>query len=312
MQGNTAATGLALLAFLGAGYTHLDGKYEAGVRRGVEWLLRNQQPDGSLFTAETDQTRFTRFYGHAIGSIALCEAYGMTGDPNLREPARKAIRFICESQDPSAGGWRYEPRNGSDTSVSGWKVMALKSAQMAGLEVPADVLRRVAKWLDAAQAEGGARYAYNPFAPDTQEQREGREPNLAMTAEGLLMRVYLGSDRGNPALTAGARHLLDSLPEEGTAENPRRDAYYWYYATQVMFQLQGDSWRAWYGRLRPMLEKGQVTAGPLAGSWHPTQPVRDRWAHAGGRLYVTALSLLMLEVPYRHLPLYQQAGDAGQ
>jgi len=305
MNGDTAATGLALLTLLGAGYTHLYGQHQATVRRGVEWLLRNQQPDGRLFTPQTDQSRFTRAYGHAIASIALCEAYGMTRDTNLRDPAQRAIAYICGSQDPKAGGWRYEARSASDTSVSGWKVMALKSAQMAGLKVPDEAFQNASRWLNAAQIQGGARYAYNPFAPDTDLERDGRQANLPMTAEGLLMRMYLGWDRSNPALAAGARYLLENLPDEGTAGNPTRDVYYWYYATQVTFQLQGDAWKAWSERLFPMLEKSQVRSGPLAGSWDPKRPVRDRWAHAGGRVYVTALSLLMLEAPYRHLPLYR-------
>ena len=305
MNGDTAATGLALLAFLGAGYTHLDGKHEGTVRRGIEWLVRNQQPDGRLFTPQTDQSRFSRSYGHAIGSIVLCEAYGMTGDPNLRDPAQRAIRFICQSQDPKGGGWRYEARSASDTSVSGWMVMALKSAQMARLEVPEEVLQSASRWLDMAQADGGARYAYNPLAPDTDLEREGRRTNLPMTAEGLLMRMYLGWDRNHSALNAGARYLLDNLPAHGTATKPTRDVYYWYYATQVMFQLQGDAWKTWNGRLESLLVTSQAKTGPLAGSWDPNRPVRDRWAHAGGRIYVTALSLLMLEAPYRHLPLYQ-------
>ena len=91
----------------------------------------------------------------------------------------------------------------------------------------------------------------------------------------------------------------------GTLDNSSRDCYYWYYATQVMFQMQGEHWTAWNDRLHPLLESSQVDTGPLAGSWHPDRPVRDRWAHAGGRHYVTALNVLMLEVYYRHLPLYQ-------
>jgi hypothetical protein len=183
-------------------------------------------------------------------------------------------------------------------------VMALKSAQMARLDVPEEVLRNASRWLDGAQADGGARYAYNPLAPDTDLEREGRRTNLPMTAEGLLMRMYLGWDRNHSALNAGARYLLENLPADGTGTNPTRDLYYWYYATQVMFQLQGDAWKTWNGRLESLLVTSQAKTGPLAGSWDPNRPVRDRWAHAGGRIYVTALSLLMLEAPYRHLPLY--------
>jgi hypothetical protein len=182
----------------------------------------------------------------------------------------------------------------------GWQLMALKSAQMAGLEVPAETLEKVSNWLDTAQAGDGSRFAYNPNAPDTPDQRAGRRPNLAMTAEGTLMRMYLGRKNDDPVTIAAAEHLADNLPEIGN-----RDAYYWYYATQVMFHLQGEHWKTWNNSLRPLLEKGQVQDGPLAGSWDPSNPVPDRWGHAGGRIYLTALNLLMLEVYYRHLPLFQ-------
>ncbi|MEO0109062.1 MAG: hypothetical protein ABIK62_07860, partial [candidate division WOR-3 bacterium] len=142
-----------------------------------------------------------------------CEALGMTGDAALREPTQRAIQYIAATQHPQQGGWRYEPRVDSDTSVSGWKLMALKRAQMAGLEVPGQTLQRVSAWLDATQTDGGARYMYNPNAADTPDQRPGRSPNPAMTAEGLLMRMYLGWDRKNPALLKGAEYLLENLPE---------------------------------------------------------------------------------------------------
>lgn len=312
MQCDTAATGLSLLAFLGAGHTHLEGSHRGTVRRGLEWLLRNQQPSGQLFTRETDATLPARSYGHGIAAIALCEAYGMTHDAGLRGPAQRAIGYILEAQDPQRGGWRYtKPDDApiwykeSDTSVSGWMLMALKSAQMAGLDVPTHALDRVSQWLDVAQAEGGSRYVYNPYALSTPPQAQGRLPNRAMTAEGLLMRLYLGTPREHPAIVAGAEYLKANLPELGTADQSQRDSYYWYYATQVMFQMQGDCWTRWNASLRAVLEPSQVTDGPLAGSWHPQSTSPDRWAHAGGRLYVTALDVLMLEVYYRHLPLFR-------
>jgi len=311
MEADTAATGLALLAYLGAGYTHLDDKHRAVVQRGIDWLVRRQKPSGELFTGGS---KFTRFYSHGIAAIALCEAYGMTQDPELREPARKAIDFIVKTQHPTRGGWRYDtnPQTGrsteSDTSVSGWQLMALKSAQMAGLGVPADVLRKIGKWLDTAGAphEGG-RYIYNPHADKNKpEQQEGLKPNLAMTSEAMLMRMYLGATRDDPRLIEGAEYLKANLPALGTEEEPARDCYYWYYATQAMFQLQGEYWTAWNQRMREVMESSQVQKGDLAGSWHPLYPVPDRWGAAGGRLYVTAMHLLMLEVYYRHLPLFQE------
>ena len=107
MQSDTAATGLVLLTYLGGGYTHLDDKHRTVVRKGIEWLIRHQKPDGDLFSGGT---KYARFYSHGIAAIALCEAYGMTQDPELRQPARKAIDFIVKSQHPTRGGWRYDVR----------------------------------------------------------------------------------------------------------------------------------------------------------------------------------------------------------
>ena len=309
MEADTAATGLALLTYLGAGYTHLDDKHRTIVDKGISWLVRHQKPNGDLFTGGSQPAWF---YSHGIASIALCEAYGMTQDPALREPAQMAVRFICETQHPTRGGWRYDldaqgRSRESDTSVSGWQLMALKSAQMAGLEVPTETLANVHGWLElavASQADG--QYVYNPYAADSPEQRAGRHPNLAMTAEGMLMRIYLGQNRESQQLVSGADFLREHPPEVGTSRQPLRDCYYWYYATQAMFQMQDDYWTEWNDRLRPLMETGQEQTGPPAGSWHPLRPVPDRWGHAGGRLYVTAMHLLMLEVYYRHLPLFQE------
>ena len=184
--------------------------------------------------------------------------------------------------------------------------MALKSAQMAGLKVPKESLDRVSGWLDPAQSNDGARYAYNPYAGDTPAQLPGRRPNLAMTAEGALMRMYLGWKSDNPALVGAADYLKENLPEvrhrraarpatPTTGTTPRRSCS----RCRATTGTPGTTgctrcWRA--ARTRP---------GPLSGSWNPDAPIRDRWAHAGGRVYVTAMHLLMLEVYYRHLPLFQ-------
>ncbi|MEX0713931.1 MAG: hypothetical protein WD278_16455 [Pirellulales bacterium] len=309
MQSNTAATGLALLAFLGAGYTHTDGKYRDVVARGVNNLLANQRDDGDLFVPQDEQSnRNVWLYSHGIASIALCEAYGMTRDPLLEAPAQRSLDFIVWAQSPSEGGWRYYPRQGSDTSVSGWQLMALKCGELAGLAVSAECYQRVERWLDGAQAPSNrSLYAYRPRS----EQRHQREPSRVMTAEALLMRQYLGWKRDNPYMLAGADYLRRNLPQwEGGGR--QRDCYYWYYATQVMFQMGSEHWRDWNARLRPILTESQVSSGPLAGSWDPAGSSADRWGREGGRIYVTAMHLLILEVYYRHLPLYRNLQDEEQ
>jgi len=308
LNSDAAATGLALLAFFGAGYDHLSDKYQEQVKAGVEFLVKNQRESGDLYIpADGDSNASCQLYSHGIAALALCEAYGMTQDPDLRFPAQRSLDFIATSQDPNLGGWRYSPRYGSDTSVTGWMTMALKSGQLAGLKVDQQTFRGIQRWIDSAETRqnGRAVYVYNPFAPNTPEQRHGRRPTRTMTAVGALIQLYLGNRRDSRTLQDSAAVLKQNLPTHGTVRDPQRDTYYWYYATQVMFHMRGEYWEAWDNELHVLLEDTQIVTGPSAGSWDPKGDIPDRWGGFAGRLYVTTMNLLSLEVYHRHLPLYE-------
>ena len=125
IESDTAATGMALLPLLGAGHIHtVKTRYQESVRRGLEWLTAHQGPDGDLFVGPPGMAYL---YSHAIATMALCEAYGLSRDPSLEPAARRAIEFICNAQDPVGGGWRYSPGQSGDTSVFGWNIFALRS-----------------------------------------------------------------------------------------------------------------------------------------------------------------------------------------
>jgi len=126
-QYDVANSSLALLAFLGNGHTHRVGLFKKTVKRGLDWLVGQQQGDGSLGPRLAESW----IYNHAIGTMALCEAYAVTRDYRLKGPAQKAVDFIRTAQNPGLG-WKYEPQNGrNDTSVTGWMVLALKAAKTA-------------------------------------------------------------------------------------------------------------------------------------------------------------------------------------
>lgn len=294
-RADVGGTGLALLAFLGAGHTHQQGLYQKEVRRGLDWLKQTQQSDGNLYDGgRGDQSMF---YSHGQATIALCEAYAMTRDPALEQPTRNALQFIYASQHPEKGGWKYSPGAHGDLSVFGWQLMALQSARMAGIEVPEEVLTRASNFLDTVQSDAGARYRY--------EELSDRTFTPAMTAEGLLCRQYLGWPRDHPAMVDGLKFITqpDLLPAWTAG---KRNVYFWYYATQALHNVQGEAWDRWNAALRDELVKNQELGGVQRGSWHPTRTPgeRDEYAAAGGRLYVTCLCILTLEVYYRHLPLY--------
>ncbi len=311
LQSDTAATGLALLAFQGAGFNHREFKYARQIDHAIQWLIENQSADGGLYVptnAKSDNA--CRLYSHGIAALALTEAYGMTQDVRLKQAAQKALDYISESRDPRKGGWRYFDAPGkksTDTSVSGWMMMALQSGRLAGLEVDQNCFDGLDDWLDvAADPDNESLYRYNPYAVDSKgvSRIQGRKPSPTMTSVGLLMRVYSGWDKNDPRLVAGAQYMLDTqMPSDATPQ--QRDTYYWYYATQVLKHVGGDMWVAWNEKLRPLLTRSQETSGDLAGSWHPYKPVPDRWGSFGGRIYVTAMNLLSLEVRHRMLPIYR-------
>jgi len=285
-----AATAMALLAFLGYGNTHLDGPYRRNVDRGIRALIERQNRDGDFFRNDEEGRSDNRLYAHGQCTIAICELYGMTRDTQLLDPATRAVQY-CVWAQAEEGGWKYRPQYRSDTSVTGWVLMALQSARMAGIEVPSPTLGRVTEFLDSVANESGDRYAY----------QQGEMPRLTMTAEALLCRQYLGWSHTDPRLVAGADYVLDSLPRWS-----ERDVYYWYYATQVMHHMEGHYWERWNSVMRDMLVEHQERQGSNHGSWDPLGRDPDKWSlnGYGGRLYVTCLSVYNLEVYYRHLPIY--------
>ena len=321
MRADGAATGMALLAFLGGGYDHYGDKYRTVIQRGLDYLVSQQTDRGDIFPErDLPGPLATRFYSHGIATLALCEAYGMTGDEELQVAAQSAIDYITKMQHSRYNGWRYTEGRSSDLSVTGWQMMALRSGQLAGLKVDQNTYRRVGRFVEQcrATAGGGEMYCYNPYVTNLREgMKHYKRPSTVMTAVGMLMKLYLGENRETELMQRGADHLAKNLPTHegpfpqvavGTQLNPQRDTYYWYYATQVMFHMGGEHWQQWHEHLHPLLVDNQTQEGPLAGSWNPRKPVPDMWGGHGGRLYVTCLNLLSLEVSYRHLPLYEMTG----
>ena len=306
LDSDTAATGLALLCFLGAGHDHFEGEHRDTVRRGLEFLISVQRPDGDLFLPADDLSNSCGWlYSHGIASIALCEAVGMTGDPLIRPAAEQACRFIATSRHPTLGGWRYTPRSDADLSVSGWMLVALRAGDLAGVETSPEALAGVRTLLAAsATPTDPTRFAYNARKAD---QRRTDLSIACMTAVGTLMRLHTGLTARDPAVMAAAETLAALRPSYGTPDRKIRDAYLWYYASQVLVHTGGKPWQSWYEGLVDTLEPEQRSAGPLAGSWDPLGDRPDRWGPYGGRLYVTTLHLLALEVPWRHLPTYATA-----
>ncbi len=277
------STAMALLAFLGNGQTQREGEYQETVQKGLYYLCSQMTvtSQGGSFM----DTGGKGMYSHGLAAIVLSEAYAMTREQNLEEYAQKSIDFIVSAQDKRGGGWRYQPGMPGDTTVSGWQIMALKSAQMAYLRVPQDTIYRATRFLDSVEFGQGAQYQYQP------KIKEGKE--LTTTSVGLLCRMYTGWSLDHPGIEQGVKVLARPGPSMD-------NMYYNYYATQVMHQWGGAEWRDWNYRMRDYLVRTQSQEGHEAGSWQ----FNGSWSGPGGRLYNTALAIMTLEVYYRHLPLY--------
>ncbi len=301
-------TGLALLAFAGWGCDLAAGDFHEACSRGVRFLLKNQSNDGCFGPKESDH--FT--YSHAMATAALAEFYGLTADALLKSPIEHAVKFILEAQNPGMG-WRYGVRYGeSDTSVTGWMISAIHAAKLAGIEIDAaKAFGGAAQWLDAVTVDLNKtpKTGYNMPGSDNARPRAATDysTNGSMDAVNIYCRLAMGAegwDTTNTTLRAQAKSI-GAVPPKW--EHHSIDYYYWYWASNAMFQLGGESWTHWQKELNQTLianqrgwrtEDSTTSAQTLDehGSWDAV----DAWSSAGGRVYATAMCCLMLETPFRY------------
>ncbi len=285
-------TGLALLAFLGHGETERSGKYANVVRTAQQWLMKQQKPGGGIFEKERGGSSVSAGYNHAIAGLALAESFGMAGNPEVGRAAQRAVDYsIGVHQADGYSGWRYDPKEPGDLSVTGWFVMQLKSARMVGLTVDGKGLNGGSAFVDKVfDAEGRGRYM------------EGRSPTSSMTAVAMVCRQFTGAQGDDPSLVKAAGHLLKDQPDwKKAGANGGGDGdkgmYYWYYGTLGMFQMgRRHGWIEWNRTLKPVLVDNQRRGGDEDGSWDPQSWI-DQY---GGRVFTTAMGALTLEVYYRY------------
>ena len=323
----TAATAVALLPFLGAGYTPLDKRpHGRVVDRGIRFLMDSKNGVESSVGVNLQQGE-QGMYSQGLATIALCEAYGMIRgqakdarskqfEEKLRITAQNAIRYIEYAQGKSGnfhGGWRYKAGEmPGDISVSGWQAIALKSAQMAGLEVKSTTFTYLENFVNTTNYKGGNKqfqFNYLPIEYRNRDgiQEEGKYPDstYSCTAIGLLLHMYLGRRPGVQSLDEGVS-LLDhwgpfKSDEPTSSSSGRCNLYYAYYGTLVLHHYGGSAWSRWFPELREFLIKTQATRGHEQGSWF----FKDPYCDVGGRLLSTSFAIMILEIRYRYMPLYE-------
>jgi hypothetical protein len=304
-------TGLALLAFLGAGHTHASAsEFSDAVRRALAFLLAVQVESSGHFGA-------AEAYGHGIATYALAECYALTQDEGLREPLERAVDQILRQQDrrPDArtfGGWSYYYADGRvfdgwpRTSITAWQVMALESARLAGLALPAAAFEDAREFL--AGAEDGRRPWYR-YSHDPERLGSGFPTLPASTPAALFALSLLGEDIAGPRHARTRAFVLERAPagysyggDDAFVHQAQGHLYFWFYGTLAMFRAGGRAWESWNEAMKATL----LPAQEADGSWPPLDIYAHTWARDGDedRSYTTALCVLSLEVYYRYfLPL---------
>lgn len=314
-------TGLALLAFLGSGYTQKDpNEFRDVVARGFAYLIAEQDRSGHIGDSES--------YGHGIATYALAEAYAMTKDETLADPLKKAVRRIIRAQskdrDPNlSGGWGYyyrDPMRRYDRwprlSITVWQIMALESARLGGVDVPESVLLNAKNFVLASYDEELRAFRYN----HDPSWLNGPYPTLpGSTTAGLFAMQILGVPDDDPRVLAAVDFASARLPnwkwQRPSDSRFVRDGwgnlYFGYYATLGLFRRGGDVWNAW----NSAMTKNLLSSQSKDGSWRPISPY-DEYADDtdNDRCYTTSLAVLMLEVYYRYFtPLLSHvASGAGR
>jgi hypothetical protein len=290
--GRLGCTGLASLAFLSGGHTTRKGEHSRNVLRALEFIMRNQKPDGHITLAGAN------LYTHAICTIALCEAYGRARDERIGGAAQKALDY-CQAATTSEGGWRYSKNHqDTDMSVTGWFIQAIKTARMAQMKWDPAVYARAIVYVDSVTDQGASKDSNGLVAyqfKDGQsysfgDSHSGGKP--ALTAAAMMVRQFNGMGVKNHILVKGAEAIKKYPPTWG-----QKDFYYWYYATYAMHNMSGEYRIWWNERTRDVLLTYQSREGDNEGSWDPKG---DHWAGQGGRVYTTSLGALCLEVYYRY------------
>ena len=329
-------TGLALTAFLVAGYDGTgDHDFDATVRKGLDWLQKTQDDDGcfgsrTIVDPEEHQehggnivirtrdgrvdrrleglaNRPSYVYNHAAASLAMVEAYGLTGSEKWKDSAQRALDFIALARNPYFA-WRYGIKPGdNDTSVTGWMLLPIAVARMinrvdkeASLRVDEAAFDGARAWLDKTTDTDYGRVGYilrgtGPCRDSKYVDKFPSEKSESLTALGMLMRMLGGDDPRKSKLIRMGASLCGKLPPRWNTRDGSIDFIYWHFGSLAMHRVGGTAWRRWLEAIEPALVEHQRTEGDNEGSWDPV----GAWGHAGGRVYATAINALTLLTPVR-------------
>jgi hypothetical protein len=262
--------GFAIMAMLAHGDDPNHGPYSKAIKRGVDYILKNQGENGYIGSS---------MYNHGFATLALAEAYGALQDERIGPGLKKAIELIISSQDKNRfKGWRYSPdASDADSTVSGACFVAMIAARNAGLKIPDKNLDEALKFFTDCQNPGSGEIGYMP--------RSGSHGG-ATTAIGVAAFAY-ARKKDSPTFAKALKAMKGN--DEGGGSYP---FYLEYYAAQAYFQGDFKSWQEWNEKQIKRLVEMQNDDGS--------------WDQGLGPATSTALGLLSIALNYRYLPIYER------
>jgi hypothetical protein len=281
-----AMTALAGMAFLANGNTPSRGPYADHVAKIVEYLTNNVQT-GGLITGPTQEQGYS-MYGHGFSLMFLSSCYGMETNDRMRERMKKIINngIRLTAGASSNGGWCYTPGSGDEGSVTVTQIQGLRAASNAGFTVPKGVIEGGVHYLEMCQApEGGICYSLSSV---------GSGAHLPISAAAIATLYNAGQYDSKLADSCLAYVSKQFDLRKDSFQKDYGHAYYTHlYAAQAFYQAGDKYWDNYFPGARDQLIKLQSGDG----SW-PGDGV--------GQTYGTSIALVILQLPYKYLPIYQR------
>ncbi len=299
--GHVGVTALAGTAFLAGGHTPGRGAHSDALARALDYVLSGVQEDGYV------TLNGSRMYSHAFATLFLAEMCGMSHRPDVRAKLQKAVDFIVETQNQE-GGWRYVPFTPeSDMSIVVCQAIALRAARNIGIRVPKSTIDRAARYVVDSAITEASQSGYNSLYPDevgafNYQRSRGSRSSFPLTAAGVTALHGLGI-YSDDSIRRGLDYLRRNLVGFNLQYGRREGGHYFfwyghYYGVQAMYTagtaFQVNYWEPYFEEVRSELLSMQLPDG----SW-PN--------HTGpGPTFGTAMAVLVLEIPYRYLPIFQR------
>lgn len=281
----TSMAALSGMAFLSNGNTPSRGIYADNVKRTTTYLLSLSRPSGIITDIAESSAR--PMHGHGFALLYLASVYGMETEPRTREALKKAITegiVLTSRAQSNLGGWMYMPGQGDEGSVTVTQMQALRASSNAGFTVPKATVEGAIKYLERCRAPGGG-IIYSASS--------GGPARLPISAAAIAT-LYNAGEYDSKLADECMTYVWAQFQAKKTvfSKGGGHDYYCHLYAAQAFYQAGNKYWDEYFPSARDQLLKLQRPDGS--------------WTGEVGPVYATSIALIILQLPYKFVPIYQR------